>query len=598
MASSSSPSLTTMADPPNGNFYPKDEDASLHQVHFTSKCPPDVSPNTRIVAVCGITDIADAASPTMDGWLLSDFWMFNHLFRSAPVAKQTWFTCCSPKDLVDRYERYAHGSALQEPRIVLEERLLDTISAAGTLRVVESKTILERFLKTVEEECKEAVKANQKILLLIFGLGDINSYGMTMGSGSNTEFSEKSAPQLKRKDLEAAVGKETRCTILKTPRFDDGWTIQPDLNLTLIAAKEHQAKGHWNPSLTPGFPSSFITSAICDTIFATEIEDATETEDEENIEEPETEFDKWDRINDYRTEMSYIIRYHFRQNVRFHSEHQISFRAEDDEWTRVWDERSGIPLAFFKERWEELSILPAQADDGSSFADLSSDLSALGLSDTDPDSTSRIPLKKLKLTMTAPQMRAVVRGMAVGYARSFPGQDEQASNTAFHAMIRLWLLSGKESSQNLLRKDSLLTWGYTLNYRLGAMDMATRYKDFLGLDFPDCTSFCITGWTHPLYESKEPDAKEKIMRYSQIHGMVHSAKIFGCATDGYWYHYAKPEEYLAIVFFECYNTNAEIEQAINRLENCKSCRFSFPSALNLPTTTTNYENSPYRKSTS
>jgi hypothetical protein len=60
----------------------------------------DGLPLQEIVAACGITDIADYASPTRDGWLLSDFWMFNHLLRSAPVANQTWLTCCNPKPLV------------------------------------------------------------------------------------------------------------------------------------------------------------------------------------------------------------------------------------------------------------------------------------------------------------------------------------------------------------------------------------------------------------------------------------------------------------------------------------------------------------------
>ena len=91
------------------NFYPKG--ASLHGIEFVASCPPDVSPKTRIVAVCGITNIGDIASPPRDGWFLSDFWMFNHLLRSAPVANQIWLTCC-PKLLVDQYGRYAHGRSV------------------------------------------------------------------------------------------------------------------------------------------------------------------------------------------------------------------------------------------------------------------------------------------------------------------------------------------------------------------------------------------------------------------------------------------------------------------------------------------------------
>jgi len=77
---------------------------------------PDVSVKTRVVAVCGITDIRGLASPEIDGWFVSDFYLFNHLLRKAPVANQTWLTSCEPKDLVKEYTRYAHGNPFRERR--------------------------------------------------------------------------------------------------------------------------------------------------------------------------------------------------------------------------------------------------------------------------------------------------------------------------------------------------------------------------------------------------------------------------------------------------------------------------------------------------
>ena len=159
----------------------------------------------------------------MDGWFLSDFWMFNHLLRSAPVASQIWLTCCSPEGLVDKYGRYAHGNnPFQERRVVLEKQLLNTIQAAGTLTVVEANVLFERFLKTVEDECKAALKADQTVLLLVFGHGDANSYGVTIGSNSNTEFNKMLAPCLRINHLKAAVGKETKCTLLTTSCY---WVV-------------------------------------------------------------------------------------------------------------------------------------------------------------------------------------------------------------------------------------------------------------------------------------------------------------------------------------------------------------------------------------
>ncbi len=116
------------------------EDSSrggLLGLSFKSRCPPDIQPNTRLIAVCGVTDYRGTlqdissseedepfsrghqkgalsglvsrsknfvslsrrmqrkaarkwdklkatpglASPREDGWFLSDFYMYQHLFR-------------------------------------------------------------------------------------------------------------------------------------------------------------------------------------------------------------------------------------------------------------------------------------------------------------------------------------------------------------------------------------------------------------------------------------------------------------------------------------------------------------------------------------
>ncbi|KAI9773674.1 MAG: hypothetical protein M1840_006948 [Geoglossum simile] len=337
MASSSS-SRATVAKPLSLNFFPKD--FSLHGVEFATRCPPDASPRTRIVAVCGITDIRSLASPAEDGWFLSDFWMFNHFFRSAPVANQVWLTCCSPKYPVERYGRYAHGNPFQERRMVLEERLLDSIRGAGTLRVVEPKNLLERFIKTVEDECKEATKARQNVLLLVFGHGDSESYGVTIGSNSNTELREVSAPRLTISLLKMAVGK-TQCALLITSCFSGGWAVNPDLNLTIIATAGPEAQSQsWNASLTRGFSGSIVASAIRDAIFASEVED------EKNLGKPGMTYQEL-RTTETYAEMGCLVHDHLKQNDRFHDEHHISFASQDDEWAKAWRERTGIPLAFF-----------------------------------------------------------------------------------------------------------------------------------------------------------------------------------------------------------------------------------------------------------
>ena len=137
-------------------YHPKNP--KLYRVEFPARCMPDVSVKTRIVAVCGVTDIGGRASPEKDGCFMSDFYLFNHLLRKASVANQTWLTSCEPTDLVKEYTRFAHGNPFQERRAVLEEGLLTAIYAPGTLRVIAPNVLLDRFLATVKEECKAAVK--------------------------------------------------------------------------------------------------------------------------------------------------------------------------------------------------------------------------------------------------------------------------------------------------------------------------------------------------------------------------------------------------------------------------------------------------------
>jgi hypothetical protein len=166
-----------------------------------------------------------------------------------------------------------------------------------------------------------------------------------------------------------------------------------------------------------------------------------------------------------------------------------------------------------------------------------------------------------------PQIYTMVRALAAGYANSFPGADNLARNTAFHTEVRM-LLSGEQRYEN--RMDDLLTLGYTLSYRLEGMTTATKYKDFLGLDYLDCAAYRIEAWKYPLYESKEKEAEQKLSRFRVIGGMIRKARIFSAAVDGQGYDYDKPGNYLAIALVESNKMREEVEEAIGVLKDRKS----------------------------
>lgn len=111
-------------------------------VAFPTSCPPDVPCKSRIVAVCGATDFEDAASPTKDGWLFSDSYLFHKLFSVVESSNQIWLTSEDPADLVAKYREYAHGDLKQDRRVVLNEDLLEGVQQAGNVRVVERYALL------------------------------------------------------------------------------------------------------------------------------------------------------------------------------------------------------------------------------------------------------------------------------------------------------------------------------------------------------------------------------------------------------------------------------------------------------------------------
>jgi hypothetical protein len=173
--------------------------------------------------------------------------------------------------------------------------------------------------------------------------------------------------------------------------------------------------------------------------------------------------------------------------------------------------------------------------------------------------------------MNMKQVYNVVRSQAARYRASFPGMDNASINTAFHTDVRL-LLTSKERYKNELA--DLLTLSSTLAYRLEGIAIGTRYKDLLKLEYPDCNSFDVEGWTFPRYESKQKEAKEQLLRYKKFRSLIKDANIFSAASEDQGYTYPKPWEYLAIALVESQKTQAEIEGAISLLKLSESLYFA------------------------
>jgi hypothetical protein len=80
----------------------------------------------------------------------------------------------------------------------------------------------------------------------------------------------------------------------------------------------------------------------------------------------------------------------------------------------------------------------------------------------------------------------------------------------------------------------------------------------------------VEAWTYPLSESKEKEAKYKLLKFDKIRGMIHDAEIFSAASNNQGWDYNKPGQYLAIALVESNRTSEEVEEAIAVLKDCKS----------------------------
>ena len=194
------------------------------------------------------------ASPAEDGWFLSDFFMFYHLFKGLGMftcrffirnstnsflliytigASQRWLLSETPRHLLSKYSNYEHGECSGEHRLVLGPELIDSIGADSNIRVFDVADLLQDFLRTFQDECKIAAQLSQPILLIIFGHGDPVTYGIAIGGRE----SPINAPRLHTNHIVASLrGLDVALTMLLTSCYSGGWVLQPNLNISALTA--------------------------------------------------------------------------------------------------------------------------------------------------------------------------------------------------------------------------------------------------------------------------------------------------------------------------------------------------------------------------
>ena len=499
---------------------------------FYSKCPPIVTVDTIVIAVCGPNDYLDNASPTCDGWFFSDFFLFHHMLQGT-AREQHWMTCVNPMQLIKKYKEFSHGDPrTSNRRVVLDESMM---AAVEDVLVFKEKDLLERFLSYVADASKEVKSTSTPILIMIFGHGTVLSYSITVGGKGIPENCdiltiEKFQEALLRHNSNPNV------TLMTTACYGGGWVQSPCLNITTLAGVDEETELlSWPVSDSMGrCCGSRYATGVAQALIKTEIQglDLLTNEGHEALTSP--------------TFAALVAAIHdtLVEEVDVRENNEISFAAKDDIWGVEWRARTGFSLTAYQQKWEALRMTVK----GGSSTNLSQH-GSVRFSDT--------------LTLSASEANHRLKRLAVEYLNSNPGEDCVAKNHRVHRDCRE-ILRGKHLSS--LELENLAG---ALRYRMISItSQATRYKNRLGIEFLACSACDIDKHRARIIKA------EGKLRYSEIYHMVVSKPLFDIPGSHEGLPYAKGYNYLAIVLTASGWTNERIEEALMELERLH-CKYMF-----------------------
>jgi hypothetical protein len=304
---------------------------------FITTTFPLIAENTIILGVC--TSDLEASHPEEDGWFVSDFYAFNYLLHGLG-SPQTWLSAVSPTDLLRRYGSFFHGNPYKPRHAVLTDTLLNegkitepTVLPRGSIR----EGVLS-YLATLSELSHQT---DSPLLILVFGhrqdedksiIIEYDFHRLTKG--------EIITDQLTIEDLRRATSQAKHVSLISTACFSGGWTVIPDLNVTIAAdASAEIASLSWLSSSNSGrrHGSIFASSALC---FLTDQTGLTED------------------MPTFNSMYSLMVDNLSTCFKRFPETHEFTFSAYNNDDGGVFPSFSALPARDFEAHWNALEIAP------------------------------------------------------------------------------------------------------------------------------------------------------------------------------------------------------------------------------------------------
>ncbi|KAL8733587.1 MAG: hypothetical protein Q9166_001995 [cf. Caloplaca sp. 2 TL-2023] len=504
----------------HGGVFLDDNNAKQTYERFVTRTPPDITPNTRIVAVCGIKQ--QRAGPGADGWFLSDFFAFYHLLHGL-TPHQHWMHALDLTALTTQERPYLHGSPFKTRKVVLDDKIL-----AGAKNLVRCSVggLQGDFKKRLRTECQEATKAGDaSVLVLIFCHGEMEHGGIAIGSNEMRQFEFINTIQDKS---------DVPVTILSTACYSGGWSCNKQFDktkkrhynktgkstnqTTLMAASPNEGSHSWNITSTLGrrYCGSVFTTAMIEALTKVHPTEKSlmDPDDDGNSDKTEEQYASYE-------EFTRTIYHTLLYNVdRRGTDHGFTFSAEDDAWSMCWMDRTGIRLEDFKKRWDALEDADAdphlhpgdpQNRDPHVTPEQEAEYQRLKLADNDRNvyrgssksgqssavgssGGSHSVLGKRKTSgMCGGSVQSLVMHISfIGgqYLESYKGFDTSGNDNALHNLINRIQL-GEENDPAVL--DEVLR---SLDYRMSQMATADEHLEAMEVPRPfdkRCHEFNIKG---------------------------------------------------------------------------------------------------------
>ncbi|KFY19035.1 hypothetical protein V493_08182 [Pseudogymnoascus sp. VKM F-4281 (FW-2241)] len=515
---------------------------------FPIVTPPDVSPNTRVVGICGVSSVRDKngavpSDPSKDGWYHAQFYLLHQLLMEQGV-QQKWITSVSPDCLVDNYTQLTYPDMKGSRRIVLDRTMIQR-GYINDVKVVNPKSLRDELKDTLDIEVQDGMEYREPILLIVIGHGSIKEGGIHL---HNRTFTSE---QMRLWTMGAVDA--TLVTPNPFTGREGGWLVVPSrllmnhpLNRDPYAQRCLADDGR---------------GKSCGSVWMIEILNSPAFKDLVALRGP-VDKKMEERLIPDLIDAVYDALIGGRVN-----RWGVDFDPNNDAWETDYRKRRGKPLYMLKEAWyslrsissddlpivssSSLTTLPTNPVGGELLSDLINRMENPGGSSQSPQPTDY-----------AVSTRRRLFPLIDAYRRSLPGSADDRSEALLGSLIQ----KVEDNPGGSLSRVRHVT--AQIEYRFHLMELADRYVSCLDLQEKGrgCSGFDMEKW-------KTGQTRERVDRLNEVVRVLAPRFVFPATIlEKQGKVFPKPWEYLAMVMLERGGTAVEFQRDLEVILNFRNDR--------------------------